>query len=1080
MNEIARWLGRLLTACLWIGLTACGGGGGDGASAGSPGTVIVAALGGTVVAGDATLRVPAGALRQDTTISVSTSAPSPALPDTSTVRGPVYDFGPDGTVFDIPATLTLPLTGTPAANERAVISYLDPATRQWVDLPSTTTGDSISAPLSHFTTFAQRFTGLDPGLPERTWFFDAFLGDGSGKTLSGSTQIFGTLNAIIDFGPAFDDQPIVQGSGADPLRPSDGIANGQIFSSESGGTFFVSAEAPGRIDLVPDSPIGNHALLKQRQSFVRESDNASLTFEVTDIVLQATDLNSTSLSFAECPTTPCPDLISATVAMYVEARTERKGIIYEASGVAQIRGDRRGWTLSTNRGQYFCPENPNSCHNPFFGTVQLWGDREVQHTADAEGTFVRLELRDALPFSIDLANVDIRETVTLEIFAAALTRDRRAGSDRHSSAYAYLRDPRTLGGTRLVSTGLRPTSRHVPALPVVNVRPPAPCVAGGEPAGTLQFSAASYSLPEWAEGEQAGIRVTRTGGSRGAVSATFSTRDATAIAGADYVPVQMTVSFADGDTTPKILGVPVVHDRIAEADKALELTLSEPGGCATLGTASSALLVIVDDDRPARTSFSVGGTVAGLTGSGLVLTQGGVDLPIATNGAFVFAQQVGSGLPYDVRVRTQPTSPAQVCAVSNGSGTMGNADVGDVLVQCATPAPTSGLDATFGSGGKVTTPATGTANAVAVFPDGRIVTAGGPFTLTRHLINGSPDPGFGSGGKVTTAFGAGTGSANDVAIQPDGRIVVAGSARARAGFSTDDNFAVRRYLADGSLDASFGSGGVVDTDFAAGADVATSVALQADGRIVVAGLARIGAGNDFAVARYNADGTPDTSFGTGGKVTTDIAGGSEGAPSLALQPDGKIVIAGRFGSGNTTSGAAVVRYNSDGSPDTGFGVGGKVTITGSVTADAMALQPDGRILVAGSVDAGTSNSAFAVMRLLADGSVDAGFGTATLRFFNGGNGSIGRNVAVQADGRIVLVGEAASGGSSTFDMAVARFDANGRLDATFGTGGSVVVDFFANFDGAADLAIQADGKIVVAGSARNGIATEFALMRVNP
>jgi len=1080
MNDVTIRLGRFIAACLSIALASCGGGGGgDGTDSESRSTAIVAALGGTVIAGDATLVIPAGALRQDTTISVSISGPNPSLPQSATLGGKVYDFGPNGTTFSTPATLTLPLVGTPAANERAVISYFDPVSQQWVDLPSTVTNGSISAPLTHFTEFAQRFTGLDPGLPEREWSFSAKLGDGSSRFLSGSKQILGTLNATIDYGSAFNDQPIVIGNGLSGLRPSDEIATGQIFSSESGGTFFVSGEAPSRINLVADSPIGNHALLTQLQSFVRDSANASLTFDITDLVLEATDLNDpTNLSFAECPTTPCPDLIVASVAMRVEARTDRMGIIYDATGIAQVRGDSRGWTHSTDRGQFFCPDNPNACRSPFFGTIQLWGDLSVQRTSDAEGTFIRLKLREALPFSIDLTNVDVNETVTLEIIATATTVDRRAGSDRRSSAYAYLRDPRTIGGLGLATTGLRATSQHVPALPVVNLLPPAPCVAEAEPAGTLQFSAASYTLPEWAGGEQAAIQVTRTGGSRGAVSATFSTHDATAIAGADYTPVRMTVAFADGDATPKILTVPIVHDGVAEADKALELTLSEPGGCAILGTSPSALLLILDDDRAPAPSFTIGGTVGGLVGTGLVLQNLGSQLSPA-NGPFTFGSPLRSGSSYAVTVASQPTDPVQVCSVANGSGTVGSANVNNVAVDCAATQPNSVLDASFGGTGKVTTPSTGIGNAVALQPDGKIVTVGGPFTLTRHNADGGPDTGFGALGKVTTAFGAGSGTAHDVAIQSDGRIVVVGSTRARAGFASDDNFTLRRYDSAGNLDASFGIGGVVVTDFAALADVAKAVAIQPDGKIVVAGRSQNASGIDFAVARYNADGSADPTFGSAGKLTTDVAGGPEGLPSIALQSDGKIVVAGRFGIGNSTGGTALVRYNGDGSLDLGLGDRGKVSVASGVTADAVALQPDGKILVAGSVNAGASSSAFGVTRFLANGSPDAAFGTVTTSFFTGGNGSIGRNVALQADGKIVLVGEAASDDSSTFEMAIARFDASGALDTGFGTGGKLLVDFFAGTDAALDVVIQPDGKIVVAGSARNGSLSEFALARIN-
>jgi len=479
-----------------------------------------------------------------------------------------------------------------------------------------------------------------------------------------------------------------------------------------------------------------------------------------------------------------------------------------------------------------------------------------------------------------------------------------------------------------------------------------------------------------------------------------------------------------------------------------------------------------------RRNFLINSVVAG---SGLVLTNFGTDLAITGNGAFAFAQPLTNGLTYEVRVKTQPTNPNQACSVTRGSGTIAGANVNDVAVDCTTPPPTTALDATFGSGGKVTTPSTGTGNAVALQADGRIVTAGAAFTLTRHNTDGSADTTFGTGGKVTTAFGAGSGSATDVAIQSDGKMVVVGSTRARAGFATDDNFAVRRYNTDGSLDTTFGTGGIASTDFAGLADSANAVVIQPDGKIVVAGQAQNASGTDLALARYNVDGSLDSTFGSGGKLTTDVAGGAEFGVSIALQPDGRIVVLARISvAGSVVVGTpALVRYNSDGSLDAGFGPGGKVVAAANGPANAIALQADGKIVVAGSVNAGSTTSAFALTRFNADGSTDSGFGTPTTSFFTSGNGTVGRAVAVQADGKIVLVGEAANGASSTFDIAVARYDTNGNLDPAFGASGKLLVDFFAGTDLAQDVVIQPDGKIVIAGSAFNGTATEFALVRVN-
>jgi uncharacterized delta-60 repeat protein/uncharacterized repeat protein (TIGR01451 family) len=169
--------------------------------------------------------------------------------------------------------------------------------------------------------------------------------------------------------------------------------------------------------------------------------------------------------------------------------------------------------------------------------------------------------------------------------------------------------------------------------------------------------------------------------------------------------------------------------------------------------------------------------------------------------------------------------------------------------------------------------------------------------------SGDLDPTFGTGGKVTTDFAGSNAGANGVALQADGKIVAAGFADSGSG----SDFALARYNPDGSLDASFGTGGKVTTDFAGGSDSAFGVALQADGKIVAAGFADSGSRGDFALARYNPDGSLDASFGTGGKVTTDFAGSGDEAFGVALQADGKIVAAGFAGSGSRGD-FALARY----------------------------------------------------------------------------------------------------------------------------------------------------------------------------
>ena len=178
--------------------------------------------------------------------------------------------------------------------------------------------------------------------------------------------------------------------------------------------------------------------------------------------------------------------------------------------------------------------------------------------------------------------------------------------------------------------------------------------------------------------------------------------------------------------------------------------------------------------------------------------------------------------------------------------------------------------------------------------DGKIVVAGrygnnrSDFALARYNTDGSLDTSFDGDGKLTTVFVGNGDEVSAVAIQTDGKIVVAGYGIAVRAVCAD--FTVVRYNSDGSLDTSFDSDGVVTTDFNSGSDGAFGMALQADGKIVVAGTAEPiqNGDNDFAVARYNTDGSLDTSFDEDGKLTTDFQSLSEESTSVAIQGNGKI------------------------------------------------------------------------------------------------------------------------------------------------------------------------------------------------
>ena len=352
------------------------------------------------------------------------------------------------------------------------------------------------------------------------------------------------------------------------------------------------------------------------------------------------------------------------------------------------------------------------------------------------------------------------------------------------------------------------------------------------------------------------------------------------------------------------------------------------------------------------------------------------------------------------------------------------------------------------------------------------------FALTRSLPDGSPDPSFGSGGGVRTDFG-GLDQAEAVALQPDGRILVAGRTEASGGPQLDSDVALARYLPDGSLDPSFGVGGRVTTDLGTNTHLSPGdgygLELMPDGRIVFAGLS-VTVTNDrrFFALRYLPDGSLDVSFGFLGITGTSLPGAL--APAMVLQPDGRILLGGGAFPGSTGHDFALLRYLPSGLPDAGFGTGGVVfTDLGGVDAcTALALQPDGRI-----VAAGRSSDDFALARYLADGSPDPSFGAGGLVTTDLGGPDGGEALVVEPGGRIVVAGD--DGMVADPDFLLARYRSDGALDPTFGSGGTVTTPFAPGTgDRVSAMVRQDDGKLVVAGvSVTYGseLEVDFALAR---
>ncbi|MBI2900971.1 MAG: hypothetical protein HYY17_12365 [Planctomycetes bacterium] len=390
------------------------------------------------------------------------------------------------------------------------------------------------------------------------------------------------------------------------------------------------------------------------------------------------------------------------------------------------------------------------------------------------------------------------------------------------------------------------------------------------------------------------------------------------------------------------------------------------------------------------------------------------------------------------------------------------------------------LDKEFDGDGKVSTSVqSGSkddfARAVAIQTDGKIVVAGSShgslyddFSLARYNPDGSLDAGFDGDGKTITQVGSFNDHAYAMAIQADGKIVVVGAVQVQSATGTYSfRAAVVRYGTDGSLDGGFGGDGKatlpLDSSFA------YAVGIQTDGRIVVAGAAPGG----FLTFRCGPDGSLDTGFNGSGMTTTSIpgSGGAGRGAALAIQADGKIVVAGHAYNNGLALGSnddfAVVRYHTDGSLDATFDGDGVATAAIDPEKEdivkAVVLQSDGKIVVAGYTDAGYNDNDIAVVRFNTDGSLDAGWGGGGKVVTSTGEGGYDQahGLAIQSDGKVVVVGHGGPGG-----LLAVRYATDGSLDASFGEGGMQLSTTMGSSTSTAYLTavvIQPDHKIVAAG-----------------
>jgi uncharacterized delta-60 repeat protein len=330
---------------------------------------------------------------------------------------------------------------------------------------------------------------------------------------------------------------------------------------------------------------------------------------------------------------------------------------------------------------------------------------------------------------------------------------------------------------------------------------------------------------------------------------------------------------------------------------------------------------------------------------------------------------------------------------------------------------------------------------------------------------GGLDPSF-AGGRVTTSFGEDS-YAFGVDVQPDGKVVAAGTSVV----ATTEVFALARYRTDGTLDPAFDTDGKVTTangNFADGEDVV----VQPDGKIVAVGGADVGANGDFAFFRYNPDGSPDNSFSGDGKATIAVGGAmSDDARAVAIGPNGELVAVGEA---DTASGGqvGVAVLKGTGQPETAFnGTGAKMFdgSTGDDQAKGVAVQPDGKIVIADSSGAGAGDG-FTILRVTSTGALDPAFnGGAPIRLpippgSAGGSGGRSEDVLLQPDGKIVAAGYGVTAGGDT-QFAIARFNgSDGSLDTSFSGDGIQTTEFNDQGELGRSVGREPDGKLVLGGS----------------
>jgi uncharacterized delta-60 repeat protein len=866
----------------------------------------------------------------------------------------------------------------------------------------------------------------------------------------------------------------------------DQLPDGIVNASADGKEYFAITEAPGHAPtLTHDDIVGGVSIFTQYQGFRRNAERATVTATISRVHLEITDGNPGDPTPEECrdlygiepgfPTKHCLDTIVSFATLDLIIQDRDNNVLWHQEGNVGLSG------FFQNYVKYGFERYP----------VPMFMTRDDFELVEGGPTHAEMDLKQPITVRISVpTSIPIGgefELVT-ELRAHAYNR-----KQRESETGIFFRDPQGIGGIATTYEGVEPIEAW-PTPPVILAAAAVPvCSSGVDPeAGTIQWASANSAMLERQRGR---LPIYRTGGKRGALSVRVRFTPGSAVPGSDYDAVDQLVTFADGSDLPRFVELGIIDNAIEQPTRTFTARLEDLRGCGSLGDPQVAVIGIVDDDAPPATSYSVGGTVTGLVGSGLQLHDRieFADESIAANGSYAFDNLRLAGTSYDIRIVSQPSNPIQICTLYNGLGTLATANVTNVNVSCATPAPSGSLDPGFGDQGRVVGDRAG--NALALQPDGKMVVAlrsAGQAWLTRYLADGTLDAAFGSNGLVREELGYTDDELNQVAIQSDGKILASGYALNRA--SGNQDFLLKRYLADGSPDLSFGDQGTVWTAFVANAaDRSRALLVLADGKILLAGgEGHVGSTpgsqtGSLTVARYLADGSPDDSFGTNGQQRVLLAGYMPEATKILLQADGKLVLAGRARtSGSGYYDIVMARLHADGAVDSAYGTNGiqrtRINTFDDYVTDAV-MQSDGKVLATLYTWTGSGLGAtldFGLARFTDTGVLDTTFnGAGYLTTALGSGDDTARFLELLPDGKLLVAGASVQGAAS--DFALVRFNADGTRDAGFGSNGVVFTDFFGGIDAVeAGLVIQPDGKYLLGGTAVNGSSAKLALVRVLP